>query len=79
MASSLLALEAKFGVIPTVYGKGDAAWHVFQLMRRIRLESEQSTPQVPEIARHAHALRDLVSQWLTVCGGRGGRQQPGAH
>ncbi|XP_035234293.1 vacuolar protein sorting-associated protein 33A-like, partial [Stegodyphus dumicola] len=50
VAKALMTIQAVYGIIPNVYGKGKCAKHVFDLMTRIRKELSGNDPQVtPQI------------------------------
>ncbi|XP_067136372.1 vacuolar protein sorting-associated protein 33A [Centruroides vittatus] len=46
VAKSLMKLQALFGVIPNIFGKGKCAKHVFDLMMRMRREQAGNEPQI---------------------------------
>ncbi|XP_066982129.1 vacuolar protein sorting-associated protein 33A isoform X1 [Macrobrachium rosenbergii] len=50
IAQSLMTVQGIFGLIPNIYGKGDAAKQVYELMVRMRREMGGNEPQVtPQI------------------------------
>ena len=53
VARSLIKLQAVFGIIPRILGKGDHALHVFNLMKRMKAEErlDQHNSVVPEITQ----------------------------
>ena len=46
VARAILALQAVFGVIPNVYGKGKAAKQVFEYVTKLRKESVDLEPKI---------------------------------
>ncbi|CAL1280864.1 unnamed protein product [Larinioides sclopetarius] len=50
VAKALMTIQAVYGIIPNIYGKGKCAKHVFDLMTRMRRELSGNDPQVtPQI------------------------------
>ncbi|CAG5119015.1 unnamed protein product, partial [Candidula unifasciata] len=69
VAQSLMTLQALYGTIPYVYGKGDCAKHVVDMMRRMKMEmggcEPQITPQIDNLLildRNVDLLTPLLSQ-----------------
>ncbi|GIZ02713.1 vacuolar protein sorting-associated protein 33A [Caerostris extrusa] len=46
VAKALMTIQAVYGIIPNIYGKGKCAKHVFDLMTRMRRELSGNDPQV---------------------------------
>ncbi|XP_035829204.1 vacuolar protein sorting-associated protein 33A isoform X2 [Aplysia californica] len=68
-AQSLMTLQALYGTIPYVYGKGDCAKQVVDMMRRMKMEmggvEPQITPQIDNLLildRNVDLLTPLLSQ-----------------
>ncbi|XP_074643726.1 vacuolar protein sorting-associated protein 33A-like [Tubulanus polymorphus] len=69
MAKSIMTIQALYGVIPNIYGKGDCAKHVCDMILRMRREMAgnemQITPQIDNLVlldRMVDPLTPLLSQ-----------------
>ncbi|KAG8187464.1 hypothetical protein JTE90_009533 [Oedothorax gibbosus] len=50
VAKALMTIQAVYGIIPNIYGKGKCAKHVFDIMTRMRRELSGNDPQItPQI------------------------------
>ena len=59
-ARALMEIQGIFGIIPNIYGKGDAAKRVFELMVGMRRELAGNEPQV-FIFTFFHGLWEIIS------------------
>ncbi|KAK6192041.1 hypothetical protein SNE40_003590 [Patella caerulea] len=69
VAQSIMTLQALYGIIPYIYGKGDCAKHVVEMMRRMKGElggrEPQITPQIDNLLildRNVDLLTPLLTQ-----------------
>ena len=68
MAKALMTLQAVYGVVPNVFGKGSGAKKLFEFMSRMRREMPSERPDVaPKIDRMIILDRqvDLISPLIT--------------
>ncbi|UYV77674.1 VPS33A, partial [Cordylochernes scorpioides] len=65
VAKALMKIQSLYGIIPNVYGKGEAAKHVFELMTRLRREQvgQECQMQTPQI--HSLILLDRTVDLMT--------------